>query len=253
MPVSVAPLVSARPLRPITSVQRATEATTHQADQPFRPTLAPPETIGPNADLASSLRSVDAGTPEPAMVDNTNVVQRLTAFPPMDQAPMRSLMAPGFERAIQRQTSVAAAELALTHPIARSTQRAADQPPAIDAASMPAADLPLAPVTIVQRVPETPAKTGAVMNEPEGEAVQRGWFDAMSSSLDGTPSLGSLASGASTVGSGISSLLHSGGAHATPEGDMDELATKLYDKIRARLKSELLIDRERSGFLTDLR
>jgi len=34
---------------------------------------------------------------------------------------------------------------------------------------------------------------------------------------------------------------------------MDELAGKLYDRIRTRLKTELLIDRERAGFLTDLR
>jgi hypothetical protein len=27
----------------------------------------------------------------------------------------------------------------------------------------------------------------------------------------------------------------------------------LYDRIRTRLKSELLVDRERAGFLTDLR
>lgn len=34
---------------------------------------------------------------------------------------------------------------------------------------------------------------------------------------------------------------------------MDELARKLYDRLRTRLKSELLVDRERAGFLTDLR
>jgi hypothetical protein len=33
---------------------------------------------------------------------------------------------------------------------------------------------------------------------------------------------------------------------------MDELARKLYDRIRNRLKTELLVDRERAGFLTDL-
>lgn len=37
------------------------------------------------------------------------------------------------------------------------------------------------------------------------------------------------------------------------ETDMDELAGKLYDRIRSRLKTELLVDRERAGFLTDLR
>jgi len=46
-------------------------------------------------------------------------------------------------------------------------------------------------------------------------------------------------------------------AAATPasdsEKDMDLLAGKLYDRIRGRLKTELLIDRERAGLLTDWR
>jgi hypothetical protein len=37
------------------------------------------------------------------------------------------------------------------------------------------------------------------------------------------------------------------------ETHIDELASKLYDKIRSRLRNELLVDRERAGFLTDLR
>jgi hypothetical protein len=37
------------------------------------------------------------------------------------------------------------------------------------------------------------------------------------------------------------------------EAHIDELAGKLYDKIRSRLRNELLVDRERAGFLTDLR
>jgi hypothetical protein len=37
------------------------------------------------------------------------------------------------------------------------------------------------------------------------------------------------------------------------EADMDALAGRLYDRIRSRLKAELLVDRERAGFLTDLR
>jgi len=43
------------------------------------------------------------------------------------------------------------------------------------------------------------------------------------------------------------------GPSQAPETDMDELAGKLYDRIRSRLKTELLVDRERAGFLTDLR
>ncbi|HEX6353555.1 eCIS core domain-containing protein [Actinophytocola sp.] len=35
--------------------------------------------------------------------------------------------------------------------------------------------------------------------------------------------------------------------------DLDELATRLYDRLRSRLRLELLVDRERAGMLTDFR
>jgi hypothetical protein len=38
-----------------------------------------------------------------------------------------------------------------------------------------------------------------------------------------------------------------------PGADLDELARRLYDRIRLRLRTELRLDRERSGQLTDLR
>jgi hypothetical protein len=115
-----------------------------------------------------------------------------------------------------------------------------------------AAELPLAPV---QRAA---ADTSPERSEPGGEStsevVQRGWFDSMSSEVRSlssrAPSAAEAGSAASTVGSAFGSVF---GGHKEPETDMDELAGKLYDKIRNRLKSELLVDRERAGFLTDLR
>jgi hypothetical protein len=46
-----------------------------------------------------------------------------------------------------------------------------------------------------------------------------------------------------------------GGTEAAerPELDLDELARRLYDRIRRRLRAELLIDRERAGLIADLR
>jgi hypothetical protein len=38
----------------------------------------------------------------------------------------------------------------------------------------------------------------------------------------------------------------------SPES-MDELAGRIYDRIRMRFRDELLIDRERAGLLTDVR
>ena len=42
------------------------------------------------------------------------------------------------------------------------------------------------------------------------------------------------------------------GGPQSPEA-LDELAGRLYDRLRARLRDELLIDRERAGLLTDVR
>jgi hypothetical protein len=41
--------------------------------------------------------------------------------------------------------------------------------------------------------------------------------------------------------------------HRDEQERMEDLAAKLYDHIRVKLRNELLVDRERAGFLTDLR
>ncbi|MEA2617883.1 MAG: hypothetical protein QOE72_3666, partial [Chloroflexota bacterium] len=40
---------------------------------------------------------------------------------------------------------------------------------------------------------------------------------------------------------------------ARPEGEMEELARRLYEHIGTRLRAELLVERERAGMVTDLR
>ena len=37
------------------------------------------------------------------------------------------------------------------------------------------------------------------------------------------------------------------------DDELDALAARLYDRIRLRLRSELRVDRERAGRITDLR
>ncbi|MDT4931372.1 MAG: hypothetical protein QOF92_4239 [Pseudonocardiales bacterium] len=44
-----------------------------------------------------------------------------------------------------------------------------------------------------------------------------------------------------------------GGHAADPDIDLDELALRLYARLRSRLRRELLVDRERAGLLTDYR
>jgi hypothetical protein len=57
----------------------------------------------------------------------------------------------------------------------------------------------------------------------------------------------------SDISSGQPAAAASPAATNDDETHIDELASKLYDKIRSRLRNELLVDRERAGFLTDLR
>jgi hypothetical protein len=96
-------------------------------------------------------------------------------------------------------------------------------------ASAESPNWPAQPEAMVQREPIEASAAAA-----SGAAAQA--FSPRSTAIEG-------------ISAGVSSLLS--GGHR-PE-DMDELANKLYDRIRTRLKSELLVDRERAGFLTDLR
>jgi hypothetical protein len=120
------------------------------------------------------------------------------------------------------------------------------------------ARLPLAPSRVVamQRAAQTDddAAVEPVESPTDNGAptVQGAWYDSISS---GARSMASTAgsSAAGAAGSAIGSVASSLGSHAPVETDMDELAGKLYDRIRSRLKTELLVDRERAGFLTDLR
>ena len=132
----------------------------------------------------------------------------------------------------------------------------ADSPPQGERGT--SARLPLAPsrVVAVQRTTQTAgeAESESTESPTDGGAstVQGAWYDSISS---GARSMASSAgsSAASAAGSTISGVASSLGSHSSAETDMDELAGKLYDRIRTRLKTELLVDRERAGFLTDLR
>jgi len=117
--------------------------------------------------------------------------------------------------------------------------------------------LPLAPSRSfsVQRATQAVDESEAESMDPaDGDepTVQGAWYDSISARVSSMTS-GAGSSLAGPVGSAIGSVASSLGGHKTDETDMDELAGKLYDRIRSRLKTELLVDRERAGFLTDLR
>ena len=66
---------------------------------------------------------------------------------------------------------------------------------------------------------------------------------------DATPTGGGAGeAGAGAAGAGPGGSAAAAGGAGT---DYEELAEQLFDKIRARLTSELLLDRERAGMLVD--
>jgi len=44
-----------------------------------------------------------------------------------------------------------------------------------------------------------------------------------------------------------------GGTPGHSDKELDDLARQLYERLRSRLRHELLVDRERAGLITDLR
>jgi hypothetical protein len=55
----------------------------------------------------------------------------------------------------------------------------------------------------------------------------------------------------STSAATISSATPPPAAAGTPPADLDEMARRLYEPLSARLKTELWLDRERAGVMSD--
>jgi hypothetical protein len=119
-----------------------------------------------------------------------------------------------------------------------------------------APDLPLAPI---QRAVGQTVLGRSAPSDSTSEVVQREGPDSVSPAVGAVPS-----SSASASAVGLDDTPGVPGPASGPwappatktipqESDMDELANKLYDRIRIRLKTELLVARERAGMLTDWR
>jgi hypothetical protein len=242
--VELAPLVGTRPLRP-TTVQRTTEpAPVDLEELPSRG--VGPVPAGVRIDRAPQAANSTAPVVVQAFPQGDDIVWPMS-HDSAESAPTGSRLSQELTMvAPQRHYDQAAPDREL--PIGRRFQAAAPSERAVSRA----AALPLAPI---QRVAaEAPPEPSGPAGESTPEVVQRGWFDSVASEVSSlssrAPSAAEAGSAVSTVGSAIGSMF---GGHKAAETDMDELAGKLYDKIRNRLKSELLVDRERAGFLTDLR
>ncbi len=215
---SVAPLVGARPLRPSATLQRS--------ESSDAPTLPLPqrgrENAGGGRELSLMRAADDTPYPDPPPQGTRELpLMRAMDDTPHPHAPPQEGREP-------------------------SSMRGREQQP-----------LPLAPSRgfAVQRASRAEDDSEAESMDPaDGDepTVQGAWYDSISAGVSSLTS-GAGSSLAGPVGSAIGSVASSLGGHKTDETDMDELAGKLYDRIRSRLKTELLVDRERAGFLTDLR
>jgi hypothetical protein len=116
--------------------------------------------------------------------------------------------------------------------------------------------MPLAPsrgIAVQRAADDWDVEPAETQSDPSAPMVQGAWYDAIAAGATGLASNAPTSGAGGAAGSAISTAVSPLGTHNGSETDMDELARKLYDRIRTRLKSELLVDRERAGFLTDLR
>ena len=228
---AMAPLVGSRPLRPTAMLQRSASADTpHPDPRPQQGSESPFETPQQGGRELPLMRSTD-DTPLPDPPRNGG-----SEFP--------------FETPSQ-----ADSEFHILHPALPQTGREFQSPqggrefrfdnPPLAARDVSSGRLPLAPSPgiAVQRASDNTRLPDPAPQEA-AETLQALWYEnrvAVSRPSEGETTPGSARPVAAT------------GPSQASETEMDELARKLYDRIRSRLKTELLVDRERAGFLTDLR
>jgi hypothetical protein len=85
-------------------------------------------------------------------------------------------------------------------------------------------------------------------SEPPAAMVDPSMAPETAASLPTGGDVATQRSVASETGENATSPDEAGG-----DGDMDDMARQLYERIRYRLRRELLLDRERGGYLTDMR
>jgi uncharacterized protein DUF4157 len=254
-PALLAPLVSARPLRPTVSVQRASEAAPPDIEAPisraFDTSLA-----GVRIDRSDAGTAIADSMGARAFTEGDDVVLPPTEGP-LGHGPARSLLAHELTHVAQ-QRRFGAALPAEASPQGRrlelqaqrverdfGSHRNASSPSSAESSTQ-GSQLPLAPI-----VPATVQRAMAAVTAQAEAAEARAVTPlVMAQREPETASPSAPAAAAETAGETASA----GAANdAQSEQSMDELAGRLYDRIRGRLKNELLVDRERAGFLTDLR
>jgi hypothetical protein len=99
---------------------------------------------------------------------------------------------------------------------------------------------PPVPPPLIQPSRSQPSPQAGPILDPVAPAVF-----AVSRQAEGTQSAAEVVAGGGAT--------HDSGAGARSEAELDELAGRLYDRFRSRLRMELLVSRERAGIVTDLK
>lgn len=99
--------------------------------------------------------------------------------------------------------------------------------------------------------PVTAATASATFTDPNAVVARQ--VDAMTDSPTETVMTNPVATVAREAESAASAPTAPAPAAGAAGPDLDDLARKLYDRLRGRLAAELRLDRERVGSLTDLR
>src|SRR2546428_11836948 len=252
----IAPLISARPLRPTVDVQRSTDAAASTRETQTVHTLRP--------ELAGAPTNVEPEhAPTADWFDASDFPDESPAMPlaPMSPGRGQADLAPfdGTEPVVH---TYRPAGTLLPQQSTETSYPERPQQGVKDTRVSRGSGLPLAPRpgVALQRAAQALADSRAEPAEESPEqfapTLQAAWYDSIAAgagSLASSAMSPGAAAAGGAVGSALGAAASSLGHQQAAEPDMDELAGKLYDRIRTRLKTELLIDRERAGFLTDLR
>ena len=252
---STAPLLSERPLRPA-SVQRSVEPVPSQVQETMRQALGADLT---NTRVHRGGEASEAATALQARAfTQGDDVYLPASHGPLNSGPARSLLAHELTHVAQQR------RLGSALPPEASTGGQHLEAEARGMESTSFSEMPLAPR--VQSAPAAGATQGREATSMEatasqligaGMATRAGDGSLIFRAPEGAPAAAPWASSSAPAvqreAAAAAAPAAPRAATATSDADLEELARKLYEPIRSRLRTELLIDRERAGMIADIR
>jgi hypothetical protein len=234
---TVAPLLSERPLV-TTAVQRAPEGVPSSISGLSAPAV--PGGLGGIRVYRGNEASTKASAIGARAFTERGDIYLPAAHGPLNDMPARSLLAHELVHAGQQRRF--GGGLPAEH--SDDGQRMEAEAETVERSVATDAEMPLA------RVAASPVQASTAVIEARAPWATSSTIQRALESNGGSPSASEAPSMSSA---GQPAPAASVSPQKVDDTQMDELAGKLYDKIRSRLRNELLVDRERAGFLTDLR